>query len=155
RYRDMNGDGNIDDHDLTVIGRGQPIHIGGLSNNFAYRGLSLNVFFQWSYGNNIYNANRLAMEGGTFANMNQFASYVNRWSPENQTNENHRTRGGGPFGFYSSKVVEDGSYLRLKTLSLDYSLPSRWIRRAYLKDLTLSLAAQNLVTWTNYSGLDP
>ena len=115
------------------------------------------MFFQWSYGNNIYNANRLGLEGNSngFANMNQFASYVNRWSPENQTNENYRTRGQGPIGLYSSKVVEDGSYLRLKTLSLDYSLPSRWIRGAYLSNLALSLAVQNLITWTNYSGLDP
>lgn len=157
KYRDLNGDGIVDDNDLTIIGRGQPIHIGGFANNFGYKGFSLNVFFQWSYGNHIYNANRLAMEGNSngFAQMNQFATYINRWSPENQTNENYRTRGQGPIGFYSSRVVEDGSYLRLKTLSLDYSLPARLIRGAYLNNLTLTVAAQNLITWTRYSGMDP
>lgn len=157
KYRDLNGDGIVDDNDLTIIGRGQPIHIGGFSNNFGYKGFSLHVFFQWSYGNHIYNANRLAMEGNSngFAQMNQFATYINRWSPENQTNENYRTRGQGPIGFYSSRVVEDGSYLRLKTLALDYSLPTHLIKGAYLSNLTLSVAAQNLVTWTHYSGMDP
>lgn len=157
KYRDLNNDGIIDDNDLTTIGRGQPIHTGGFNNNFRYKSLTLNLFFQWSYGNNIYNANRLALEGNSNgrALVNQFASYVNRWSPENPTNENYRTRGQGPIGFYSSKQVEDGSYLRLKTLSLDYSLPRNWVSKLYMKDLTLSVAAQNLWTWTKYTGLDP
>lgn len=157
KYRDLNGDGIINDNDLTIIGRGQPIHTGGFSNNLTYKGFSLNVFFQWSYGNNIYNANRLALEGNSNgrANVNQFASYVNRWSPENQTNENYRTRGQGPIGFYSSKNVEDGSYLRLKTLSLDYSIPNAIIERLKISNLTVSVAAQNVLTWTKYSGMDP
>lgn len=157
KYKDLNGDGIVDDNDLAVIGRGQPIHTGGFNNNLRYKGLSLNVFFQWSYGNNIYNANRLALEGNSNgrALVNQFASYSNRWTPENPTNENYRTRGQGPIGFYSSKQVEDGSYLRLKTVSLDYSLPKNWINKAYLKDLVFTVAAQNLLTWTKYSGLDP
>ena len=157
KYRDMNGDGIINDYDLTVIGRGTPIHSGGFSNNFTYKGFDLNVFFNWSYGNNLYNANRLSLEGNSNnrANMNQFASYINRWSPENQTNENYRTRGQGPIGYHSSRVVEDGSYLRLKTLSLGYSIPSRFIRSLSLQNLNINIAAQNLLTWTNYSGVDP
>ncbi len=157
KYRDINGDGIINDSDMTIIGRGQPIHTGGFNNSLTYKGLSLNVFFQWSYGNDIYNANRLALEGNSNgrANVNQYASYVNRWTPENPTNENYRTRGQGPIGFYSSKNVEDGSYLRLKTLSLDYSLPASLIKRLALDNLTLSVASQNVLTWTKYSGLDP
>ena len=157
KYTDLNKDGIINDFDLTTIGRGQPIHTGGFSNSFTYKGLSLNVFFQWSYGNNIFNANRLALEGNSNgrANVNQFASYENRWTPENQTNENYRTRGQGPIGFYSSKNVEDGSYLRLKTLSLDYSIPSAVIEKLKINNLTLSLAAQNVLTWTKYTGMDP
>ncbi|WP_236973664.1 SusC/RagA family TonB-linked outer membrane protein [Membranihabitans maritimus] len=157
KYKDLNGDGTIDNNDLTIIGRGQPLHVGGLSNNFHYKGLSLNLFFQWAYGNNIFNANRLALEGNSNGRnlVNQFASYVNRWTPENPTNENYRTRGQGPIGFYSSKTVEDGSYLRLKTLSLDYALPQSVIGRTPLSGLTFSIAAQNLLTWTKYTGLDP
>ncbi|HEY0670100.1 MAG TPA: TonB-dependent receptor [Sphingobacteriaceae bacterium] len=157
KYRDLDKDGTVDDSDITFIGRGTPIHTGGFANNFSYKGLSLNVFLQWSYGNDIYNANRLLLEGNSngYALINQFASYANRWSPENQTNANYRTRGQGPIGKHSSRVVEDGSYLRLKTISLNYSIPTRFIKRAYLSNLSLNVAAQNLATWTNYSGMDP
>ena len=157
KYRDINGDGIMNDADLTFIGRGQPIHTGGFSNNFNYKAFSLNVFFQWSYGNDIYNANRLIMEGNSngWANINQFASYANRWSPENPTNANYRTRGQGPIGFHSSRVVEDGSFLRMKTVSLNYNVPSKLIKSAYLSSLSVNVSAQNLITWTNYSGMDP
>jgi len=157
KYRDINGDGIMNDADLTFIGRGQPIHTGGFSNNFNYKAFSLNVFFQWSYGNDIYNANRLIMEGNSngWANINQFASYSNRWSPENPTNANYRTRGQGPIGFHSSRVVEDGSFIRMKTVSLNYNLPAKLIKTAYLSNLSLNVSAQNLITWTNYSGMDP
>lgn len=157
KYRDLNGDGEVTDADKTIIGRGTPIHTGGFVNDFAYKGFSLNVFFQWSYGADIYNANRLSLEGNSNnrLNMNQFASYVNRWSPENQTNENYRAGGVGPIGKHSSRVVEDGSYLRLKTLSLSYSVPKRLISPLFLKELNINVAAQNLLTFTKYSGLDP
>lgn len=157
KLRDLNGDGTVNAADMTIIGRGQPVHIGGFSNNLNYKGFSLNVFFQWSYGNDVYNANRLLLEGNSngFANINQYASYANRWTPDNPTNENYRTRGQGFIGYFSSKNVEDGSYLRLKTVSLSYALPTRLIRKAYLRNLSVDLSAQNLVTWTKYSGLDP
>ena len=157
KYKDLNGDGIMNDADVTFIGRGQPIHTGGFSNNFSYKGISMNVFFQWSYGNDIYNANRLLLEGNSngYANINQFASYINRWSPENQTNENYRTRGQGPIGVFSSRVVEDGSYLRLKTVSFSYAIPARYINKLYLSNLSFNVSAQNLATWTKYSGMDP
>jgi hypothetical protein len=115
------------------------------------------LFFQWSYGNNLYNANRLLLEGNSngFHGINQYASYANRWTPENQTNENYRTRGQGFIGYFSSKNLEDGSYLRLKTAALAYSLPARLIKKLYLSNLTVDVSAQNLITWTKYSGLDP
>lgn len=157
KYRDINGDGDVTDADRTIIGRGTPIHTGGFVNDFAYKGFSLNVFFQWSYGANIYNANRLSLEGNSNgrSNMNQFASYVNRWSPDNQTNENYRAGGGGVVGKHSSRVVEDGSYLRLKTLAFNYSIPKHLISPLFLKGLDINVAAQNLLTFTKYSGLDP
>jgi TonB-linked SusC/RagA family outer membrane protein len=157
KYRDLNGDGNVNADDKTIIGRGLPIHYGGFVNNLSYKGFSLNVFFQWSYGNNIYNANRITFEGNTNGrrNMNQYASYANRWTPENQTNEHFRAGGEGVIGYHSTKYMEDGSYLRLKTLSLDYALPSRILKRAYMSGLSLNVAMQNLFTWTKYTGLDP
>jgi TonB-linked SusC/RagA family outer membrane protein len=157
KYRDLNGDGTMNESDFAIIGRGQPVHTGGFSNNFNYKAFSLNVFLQWAYGNDIYNANRLLLEGNSngYANINQFASYANRWSPENQTNENYATRGQGPIGFFSSRVVEDGSYLRLKTVSFNYVVPTKIIQKAYLSSLSFNVAAQNLWTLTNYSGMDP
>lgn len=157
KYRDMNGDGDVNADDKTVIGRGQPVHTGGFVNNFRYKGFSLNVFFQWSYGANIYNANRITFEGNTNGrrNMNQYASYVNRWSPENQTNEHFRAGGEGVIGYHSSKYMEDGSYLRLKTLSLDYALPASYLKKLFMTNLSLNVAMQNIFTWTKYTGLDP
>ena len=157
KYRDLNGDGTVNDFDQTVIGRPEPIHIGGFSNNFFYKGLSLNVFFQWSAGNDIFNGNRLVFEGNSqySYHTNQFASWVDRWSPENPTNKNFRVGGQGPTARGSSRVVEDGSYLRLKTLSLAYQIPAKYLSRLHIRSLSVSASAQNLVTWTNYSGLDP
>jgi TonB-dependent starch-binding outer membrane protein SusC len=156
KYKDLNGDGIVDSKDRTVIGRGQPIFVGGLNNNFKYKAFDLNVFFQWSYGNQIFNANRLLLEGNATQRpgVNQFASYSNRWTPDNQTNVNFRAGGQGPIA-YSSRVIEDGSYLRLKTFSFGYSLPLRYIKKFSLSQLRINVSAQNLFTWTKYSGLDP
>jgi len=155
KFKDLNSDGVINEFDKTIIGRGLPIHSGGFSNNFTYRGISLSAFLQWTYGNNILNTNKLIFEGSAKQNLNQFASYVNRWTPENQSNEHYRIGGQGPTGTYSSKVVEDGSYLRLKTVSIGYSIPKKLLKRVKVKNISLSVSAQNLITWTKYSGFDP
>ena len=157
KYRDINGDGVVDDNDMTVIGSGQPLHTGGFLNNLSYKGISLSVFLQWSYGNQIYNANRMMLDGNYLglANTNQYASYINRWSPENPTNENYKPGGHGPAGAQSTRVLEDGSYIRLKTVSLGYSIPAKYIKRMYMSSLSLVVSAQNLYTFTNYSGMDP
>lgn len=156
KYKDINGDGNVNASDFTVIGRGLPVHTGGLSNNFIYKGFDLNVFLQWSYGNDIINANRLLFEGNGKQSrfFNQYASYANRWQPDNPSNTLFRTGGQGPF-YYSSRVVEDGSYLRLKTISLGYNVPVKIYKKANLKSLRIYASAQNIATWTNYSGPDP
>lgn len=157
KYRDLNGDGRINDMDITYIGNGRPIHTGGLSNNLSYKGFDLNVFFQWSYGNDLLNADRIIFGGnaGKTAHLNQYASYADRWTPENPTNQNYRSGGQGPIGVFSSRTIEDGSYLRLKTVSLAYSLPANWTRSLYMSKLSLRVTAQNLWRWTNYSGIDP
>jgi TonB-linked SusC/RagA family outer membrane protein len=155
KYRDLNGDGNVDDKDRTIIGRGIPIHTGGFSNIFKYKGFDLNVFLQWSYGNDVINANRLMFEGTSLNLLNQFATYSNRWTPENQNNEQYRTNGYGPLGRYSTKVIEDASYIRLKTLSLAYRIPTKYLSKFKIKGLGFTVAAQNLFTITNYTGFDP
>ena len=83
KYRDINGDGIINDNDRTVIGCGQPLHTGGLATSFNFYGFDLNVAFSWSYGNNILNANRLYFESGMVSNTNQFKSYTQRWTTDN------------------------------------------------------------------------
>src|SRR5690606_30070616 len=90
KYRDLNGDGTVNESDKITIGRSLPIHIGGYNNNFSYKVFDLNAFYQSSYGNKTYNANRLIFEGNNIriTDLNQFASYNDRWTPETQTNRN-------------------------------------------------------------------
>ncbi|MGC4235108.1 MAG: SusC/RagA family TonB-linked outer membrane protein, partial [Niabella sp.] len=156
KYVDQNGDGVVNDKDRVVIGRALPVHIGGFNNNFSYKSFSLNIFFQWSYGNDIYNANRLAFEGN-FGNreINQYATYANRWTEENQNNTYFRTGGQGPSGMYSSRTIEDGSYLRLKTAQLSYNVNKNIVKKVGIKSASLYVSGQNLLTWTKYSGMDP
>jgi TonB-linked SusC/RagA family outer membrane protein len=154
KYSDLNGDGIANLSDYTIIGDPNPDFIGGLSNNFAYKGFDLNVFLQWSYGNDIMNTNRLVFEGAGRSGQNMFASYLNRWTPENQNNEYYRTGGAGTPA-YSSRIVEDGSFLRLKTISLGYQFPAKLLKQIKVKGLRLYASAQNIHTWTNYQGYDP
>ncbi len=157
RYKDLNGDGTIDDKDMSIIGRGQPIHAGGFANNFSYKGFYLHVFLQWSYGNDIFNANRMILDGhfASLFNVNQYASYNNRWTPENRSNTLYKAGGGGPPGYLSDRTLEDGSFLRLKTVALSYTIPAKYTKAAYIDRLSLRMAVQNLWTFSNYSGMDP
>jgi TonB-linked SusC/RagA family outer membrane protein len=156
KYKDLNNDGVVNSSDYTVIGHGLPKNTGGFSNNFRYKGFDLNVFFQWSYGNDILNADRILFDGNTksLSYFNQFASYENRWTPENPNSDIFRTKGFYGGG-YSSQFVEDGSYLRLKTVSFGYNLNSNFLRKFHVKSMRLYCSGQNLATWTQYSGGDP
>ena len=156
KYKDLNGDGTVNNLDYTIIGRGLPIHTGGFTNNFRYKNFDLNVLLQWSYGNDIINANRYVFEGGIVnnPNLNQFASFANRWTPENPSNTLYRA-GGMTNANYSSRVVEDGSYLKLRTVSLGYNLPASISKKANIKNVRIYASAQNLLTWSSYAGGDP
>jgi hypothetical protein len=168
KYKDLNGDGVISNSttssgDQTVLGSPLPVHTGGFSNNFDYKRFSLNIFFQWSYGNDVLNLNRLvfATTGSYFTNVNQYAEYANRWTPDNPTNDypraqyNQRGDVGQGVPRVSSRLIEDGSFLRLKTVAFAYNLPSGIAKKAGLSSVQLTIAAQNLFTWTKYSGIDP
>lgn len=154
KYKDQDGNGVVDAKDYTIIGRGLPIHTGGFSNNFTYKGFDLNIFFQWSYGGDIYNTNRQMFDGGVSASKNQFATYEDRWTPDNPNSDLYRINGYFGGG-YSSRTVEDGSYLRLKTVALGYNLDPKMVKKVYLKSVRLFVSAQNLATWTKYTGPDP
>ncbi|WP_338877349.1 TonB-dependent receptor (plasmid) [Spirosoma sp. SC4-14] len=163
KYQDINGDGVVDASDQTTLGNPAPIHTGGFTNNFTYKNFSLNVFFQWSYGNQILNANRIVFEstGGYFLNGNQFATYADRWTPTNPTNDIPRARynlkgdAGSSNPRPSSRVIEDGSFLRLKTIAFGYTLPTAQARKIKANNVRFNVSAQNILTWTKYSGLDP
>ncbi len=157
KYRDINGDNVVDAQDYVVIGRGLPIHTGGFTNDFKYKNFDLSIFFQWSYGNDILNVNRMVFEGNSLnrTNLNQYASYANRWTPDNQGSDIPRAKGVPSNSPYSSRYVEDGSYIRLKTLNIGYTLPASFLKKARIREFRIWLATQNLLTWTKYSGLDP
>lgn len=156
RYKDMNGDGKVNTEDRTVIGNPNPRFTGGFSNDFTYKNFDLNVFLEFSQGNDVLNANRIIFEGGGRVNQNMYATYLNRWTPENQNDLYYRTNGRGPADFgYSTRVIEDGSYLRLKTVSLGYNISPKVLRKIKLSTCRLYVSAQNLYTWTKYTGFDP
>ena len=156
KYRDINKDGFIDDNDRTVIGCGQPLHTGGFGNTFNFYGFDLNVFFSWSYGNDVINANRLYFENGSITNTNQLKSYTKRWTPQNPTSDIPRVGADIASMFvYSSRVVEDASFLRLRNVTLGYTLPRKVLRKMHFDTMRFYVSAENLWTLTNYSGPDP
>jgi TonB-linked SusC/RagA family outer membrane protein len=155
KYVDLNNDGVVDANDQTYIGNPIPVHIGGFSNNLRYHNFDLNIFFQWSYGNDILNANRIVFEGAEARQyLNMFKSFENRWTPEN-TNTNIPAAGVSSPNVYSTRIIEDGSFVRLKTVALGYNLPAAALKKIKIKNIRMYAAAQNLITWTNYTGVDP
>ena len=157
KYADLNGDGVVDSNDRTIIGRGLPIHTGGFTNNFEYKGIDLSIFFQWSYGNDIMNANRLFFESSNNRSreLNQFASYANRWTPENPTSDIPAATNSSSNRVISSRIIEDGSYLRLKNVTVGYTFPTKLVKKWKIDKARVYVAAQNLWTCTGYSGYDP
>ncbi|MGL5262621.1 MAG: SusC/RagA family TonB-linked outer membrane protein, partial [Bacteroides sp.] len=157
KFKDINGDGVIDANDRTIIGRGDPIHTGGFTNNFTYKDFDLSIFMQWSYGNDILNANKLMFESGfnKKKNLNQFASFANRWTPDNPESNIPRVSNASSNMVFSSRVIEDGSFLRLKNITLGYTLPTAIAKKMYLESMRVYVAANNLITFTSYSGYDP
>lgn len=157
KYRDLNGDGIINTDDRTMIGRGLPIHTGGFTNNFEYKGFDLNIFFQWSYGNDVLNANRLFFDSGfqKKRELNQYASYIGRWTPENPDSDIPAATNSSSNIVISSRVVEDASFLRLKAVTLGYTLPNTFLKKYGIDNARIYVAAQNLWAITGYSGYDP
>ncbi|MCK0146480.1 TonB-dependent receptor [Arenibacter sp. F26102] len=153
KYTDIDGDGNISLNDYTVMGNPNPDFVGGFNNSFTYKNLDLSFFFQFSYGNEIMNANRVVFEGTFLTGRNQYATYTDRWTEENPTSDIPRAK--GEPAFFSSRIVEDGSFLRLKTASLGYTIPSEFLKELGIKSFRTYVSGQNIFTWTGYSGVDP
>ena len=157
RYKKLSNDGTnkITDDDRTIIGNGQPKHTGGFTNNFVYKNWDLNIFLQWSYGNDILNANRMVFENpSNRTNTNMFASYNNRWSAANPTSDMPRAKALDA-KHYSSLYVEDGSFLKLKTISLGYNLGRKALYKLGIQAARVYFSAENIATLSGYSGSDP
>lgn len=154
KYVDLNGDGAITQAgDRTIVGSSQPKFILGVTNNLSYKNFDLSVLFQGSFGNKVYNYTNSYLSLGT-GYTNAAASLLNRWTPDN-TNTNVQRAIEDPAPLPSDIYVEDGLYLRLKNISLGYSLPDKLIRKINVRQIRFYVSGQNLVTWTNYTGFDP
>lgn len=148
-YRDLNGDGISD---RTKIGSGQPDFTFGLTNTFNWKKLDLSIFLQGSVGNDIYNSTRVDLEG-MFDSKNQSVAVLDRWTPENRNTDIPRAVWQNTYNVSNStRFVEDGSYVRLKSATLSYRLLEN---HKFFKLLSLYISGENLITLTNYSGFDP
>ena len=156
RYRDLNNDGVINDSDRTVIGNPNPTWMFSMNNRLEWKGIELSVYLQGVAGNKIYNANNINNTGMAAA-MNQTAAVLNRWTGENTSNTMPRAVYGDPNQNcrVSDRFVENGSYLRVKNLTLSYSFPQKMLRKIHLETLRIALSCDNVATITKYSGFDP
>ncbi|WP_138475732.1 SusC/RagA family TonB-linked outer membrane protein [Dyadobacter bucti] len=159
RYVDISGPDGVPDgtitqaHDRVIVGNAQPKFLFGLTNNFSYKNFDLNVLLQGQSGNKVYNANQANLELGT-GYINGSTTMLDRWTPDNPSNVIHRAIE-NPAVTVSDRFIENGSYLRLKNLSLGYSLPASITGKLGISQLRIYVTAQNWVTWTKYTGYDP
>ncbi len=158
QYADTNGNGvtgSADPGDRTFIGSAQPKFIYGMTNNLTYGNWNLNIFFQGVQGSQLFNATRIDLEG-MFDSKNQSAVVLNRWTTPGQiTNIPKALRSSSENSLTSSRFVEDASYLRLKTATLSYSFGQSVLEKLRMSKITVFATGYNLLTFTNYSGLDP
>ena len=175
KYKDLNRDGVIDDQDISVIGDMNPVYTGGFNLSASYKNFDLGVYFNWSVGNDIYNANKLTTmyglkEQGVYQNKlaimnNSYKIYdvvngqlVRLTTPDQLDAANANASLPLAYmevGAVSTLGIENGSYLRLNTLTLGYTLPKSMMSKAGINNLRLYGSIYNLLTITGYSGLDP
>jgi TonB-linked SusC/RagA family outer membrane protein len=175
KYKDLTPDGKIDDKDLTIIGNTTPKFTGGFNINVTYKNIDLGLNFNYSYGNDIYNANKLMSlfgpkEAGVY--QNKLAIMANAYKIYNVVNgQLVRLKTPDDFnaanansdlplsysetGVTSTLGIEKGSFLRLNTLTLGYAVPKSLLTKAHINSLRIYGSVYNLLTITNYSGLDP
>ncbi len=156
KFRDLTGEGDINALDRAYIGSSAPKFFGGISNRFTLKDFDLNVFFQFSYGNDLFVSNYQALDGYGTRNVLQWI-YDESWkpTPERQTDrwpsymvDSYKT-------VTSNMWVEDGSYLKLKDVTLGYTLPRKLLSKIKMNTVRVYLTGQNLWTWTNFSWYDP
>lgn len=155
RFKDLNNDGVINDKDRTVIGNPNPKFTFSLNNTFNYKNFDLTIFLQGSYGNDIFNANRMYTEAMSII-QNQSTAVLGRWTGEGTSNNIPRAIYGDPNqnSRVSDRYIEDGSYIKIKNVNLGYTLPKGVFGQNF-NLVKVFVSAQNLITWTKYSGFDP
>jgi len=161
KFVDQNGDGTINVDDRVVIGNPHPKHFGGFANDFRIGGFDIQMLLQWSYDFDILNANASEFTVPKANNFNGFPELANAWTPTNTSTDRNAFKYLNVFGAppngntIDNRYIEDGSYIKLKTVSIGYNLPSDVLEKLKVKNIRLYVSGQNLATWTNYSGYDP
>lgn len=158
RFIDQNGDGIINDDDRTFIGNALPDFTGGVDNKLNYKNFGLSFFFQFNLGNEVYNNNLAFAEGLNSVFAPTKRAYENAWRAEGDGNVFPRITGGAGASNNrqdSDRFVEDGSFVRLKTATFSYNLPSSVLDAINFRALRLYVRGTNLITWTDYSWFDP
>ena len=156
KYKDVNGDGVVNEGDLTVIGNPHPDFTFGFNNSFSYKNLELSIFMQGSYGNDLLNLTRKETSNLNRLYTNNLMSVADYWTPENNTSSTPRLRTQEHQNKkISDRWVEDGSYLRIQNVTLGYNFPSDLLEKIKISRLKVYGSVQNLYTFTKYTGYDP
>ncbi|MCD8080172.1 MAG: SusC/RagA family TonB-linked outer membrane protein, partial [Bacteroides sp.] len=153
RFVDYDKNGTIDDDDKTKIGKGMPDWTFGFTIGADWKGFDLNLFFQGTAGNDIFDFSQRA----DIPAMNRPSWILDRWVGEGTSNKIPRvTRVDLNSNWQSSDLyIKSGNYLRLKSAQLGYTLPKMWVNKASIQNLRIYVAAENLFTFTKYDGFDP
>ncbi|OKL38833.1 SusC/RagA family TonB-linked outer membrane protein [Pontibacter flavimaris] len=156
-YVDKNGESTFTPgaDDRTIIGNANPDFLYGITNSFSYKGFDLNIFLQGAQGNDVFNATRIETEG-MLDPKNQTIGVLDRWrQPGDVTDMPKAVSGSIANSLASTRFVEDGSYLRVKALTVGYDVPSTLLTKLHISNLRLYVTGENLLTFTDYSGFDP
>ena len=153
KFVDQNGDNIINLQDRVIIGNPNPDLYGNISSNLMYKNFSLSATLNYSLGNDVYNYQRALLESGS-SFYNQTTAVTNRWKTEGDITDMPRASYGDPKGNnrFSDRWIEDGSYIRLKDITLAYNVP---VKASWLQGLTVWCAGTNLLTFSKYLGSDP
>jgi TonB-linked SusC/RagA family outer membrane protein len=153
KYVDTNGDGIISAADKGDLGSSQPKFVASLSNTLSYRDFDLQFSFQGAFGGKVFNALNQQLEISTLGT-NASSALEDRWTATNPSNEIPRASS-SPLGIVSERYVEDASFLRLKLITFGYTFPKSLSSKIGTKSIKLYVSAENLITWTKYTGYDP
>lgn len=157
KIADLDGDGQITTNDREIVGYTDPKGYGGISTTFTYKNWTLNMMFNYVYGNDVFNRSYHEYTlGAGYGFQNMFTDVLDRWSVDNTTGSIPRAHSNNlDRMLISSRLVQDGSYLRMKNVTLNYQFPTKWINKCGLSNLNIYVSGENLLTWTKFKGSDP